>query len=51
MPFISIDQEGGMVTRIMKEATFFPGNMTISPTFLAYSLFWVAEIVILPGKN
>ena len=32
MPFISIDQEGGMVTRIMKEATFFPGNMTISAT-------------------
>lgn len=29
MPFISIDQEGGMVTRIMKEATFFPGNMTL----------------------
>lgn len=32
MPFISIDQEGGMVTRIMKEATFFPGNMTIGAT-------------------
>lgn len=32
MPFISIDQEGGMVTRIMKEATFFPGNMTLGAT-------------------
>lgn len=32
MPFISITQEGGMVTRINKEATFFPGNMTIAAT-------------------
>lgn len=30
MPFISIDQEGGMVTRIMDGATFCPGNMTIA---------------------
>lgn len=30
MPFISIDQEGGMVTRIMDGATFCPGTMTIS---------------------
>jgi len=30
MPFISIDQEGGMVTRIMEEATFLPGNMTLA---------------------
>lgn len=28
--FISIDQEGGMVTRIQKGATFFPGNMAFS---------------------
>jgi beta-N-acetylhexosaminidase len=28
--FISIDQEGGMVSRIQKGATFFPGAMTIS---------------------
>lgn len=32
MPFISIDQEGGMVTRIMDEVTFFPGAMTIGAT-------------------
>lgn len=32
MPFISIDQEGGMVTRIMEEATFFPGAMSIGAT-------------------
>lgn len=30
MPFISIDQEGGMVTRIMRGATFCPGNMTLA---------------------
>ncbi|PKK87382.1 MAG: beta-N-acetylhexosaminidase, partial [Tenericutes bacterium HGW-Tenericutes-8] len=30
--FISIDQEGGMVTRIFNGATFFPGAMTIART-------------------
>src|SRR5690554_1978180 len=30
--FISVDQEGGMVTRIFNGATFFPGAMTISAT-------------------
>lgn len=28
--FISIDQEGGMVTRIYRGATFFPGNMAFA---------------------
>jgi len=32
MPLISIDQEGGMVTRIMNEATFLPGSMSIAAT-------------------
>lgn len=32
IPFVSIDQEGGMVTRIMKEATFCPGNMSLGAT-------------------
>lgn len=32
MPLISIDQEGGMVTRIMNGATFLPGSMSISAT-------------------
>lgn len=32
IPFITIDQEGGIVTRIMKGATFCPGNMTITAT-------------------
>lgn len=30
--FISIDQEGGMVTRIYKDATLLPGNMAIAAT-------------------
>lgn len=40
MPFISIDQEGGMVTRIMDGATFCPGNMTLatSPVEKAYEI-------------
>lgn len=32
MPFIAIDQEGGIVTRIMDGATFCPGAMTIAAT-------------------
>lgn len=32
IPFISIDQEGGMVTRIMNEACFCPGSMTLCAT-------------------
>ena len=32
IPFVGIDQEGGMVTRIMDGATFAPGAMTISAT-------------------
>lgn len=34
MPFVSIDQEGGMVTRIMSGATFCPGNMTLATSTL-----------------
>ncbi len=32
IPFMTITQEGGMVTRIVREATFFPGNMTLGAT-------------------
>lgn len=32
IPFITIDQEGGMVTRIQDGATFCPGNMTLTAT-------------------
>ena len=31
-PLVSIDQEGGMVTRILEDATFLPGNMTLGAT-------------------
>ena len=31
-PFIAIDQEGGMVTRMMKDVTFAPSQMTTSAT-------------------
>lgn len=37
LPFMTIDQEGGMVTRIMNEATFFPGNMTLASTTPEYA--------------
>ncbi len=30
--YISTDQEGGMVTRVLKNATYFPGNMTLGAT-------------------
>ncbi|MGL4337958.1 MAG: glycoside hydrolase family 3 N-terminal domain-containing protein, partial [Turicibacter sp.] len=29
-PFITVDQEGGMVTRLFDGATFMPGNMAIA---------------------
>lgn len=45
MPFISIDQEGGMVTRIMKEATFFPGNMTLGAVNNYEYAYRVGEIM------
>ncbi|KAG4087588.1 glycoside hydrolase family 3 protein [Neocallimastix lanati (nom. inval.)] len=32
MPFIAIDQEGGMVVKIMNKATFYPGSMTLAAT-------------------
>ncbi len=44
MPFISIDQEGGLVTRIMKTATFAPGAMTIAATKLE-NAYKVGEIL------
>lgn len=37
MPFITIDQEGGVVTRIMNGATFCPGHMTLGATNLENS--------------
>jgi len=34
MPFIAIDQEGGMVTRIKDKNTIYPGSMTLAATNL-----------------
>lgn len=45
MPFISIDQEGGMVTRIMDGATFCPGNMTISANDKAANAYEIGKIM------
>ena len=45
IPFISIDQEGGMVTRIMNGATFCPGSMTISATNDPNNAFKVGDIL------
>jgi len=45
IPFVGIDQEGGMVTRIMDGATFAPGAMTISATDNAANAYKVGEIM------
>src|SRR5690606_35161445 len=41
--FISIDQEGGMVTRIYDDATYFPGAMTIAATNDVKNAYEVAD--------
>jgi beta-N-acetylhexosaminidase len=43
--FISIDQEGGMVTRIFHGATFFPGAMTISATNDVNNSYQVGDLM------
>ena len=45
MPFISIDQEGGMVTRIMDGATFCPGNMTITASDKSENAYKIGSIM------
>ena len=42
--FIAIDQEGGMVTRIYKDATYLPGNMAVGATHDPTNARKVAEI-------
>lgn len=37
MPFITIDQEGGITCRIKEKSTFYPGSMTLSATDLSNS--------------
>lgn len=53
--FISIDQEGGMVTRIFNGATFFPGAMTIAatdhPEFARQNGLFMAEELDALGIN
>lgn len=44
MPLIAIDQEGGMVTRILEGVTFPPGNMTLAATDLEMA-YQVGKIV------
>ena len=45
IPLISIDQEGGIVTRIMNGATFCPGNMTISATEDSENAYKIGKIM------
>ena len=45
IPFVGIDQEGGMVTRIMDGATFAPGSMTISATNNPNNAYKIGEIM------
>ncbi len=45
IPFITIDQEGGMVTRIMNGATFCPGNMTLTATNNSDNAYRIGKIM------
>ena len=47
MPFISIDQEGGTVVRIMHKAAFYPGSMTLAATDAANA----SEVGVMMGKH
>ena len=47
MPFISIDQEGGTVVRIMHKAAFYPGSMTLAATSIANA----NEVGAMMGKH
>lgn len=43
--FITIDQEGGMVTRIYNDATIFPGNMTLAATNNTNNAYQVGKMM------
>jgi beta-N-acetylhexosaminidase len=49
--FISIDQEGGMVSRITNGATFFPGAMTIAATSDVNNAYLCGKFMGLELKN
>ena len=54
IPFIAIDQEGGLVTRMMKDVTFAPGPMTASASIddaTYYTGKMLAEDMIRLGMN
>lgn len=54
IPFIAIDQEGGLVTRMMKDVTFAPGPMTASaslPDATYHTGKMLAEDMIRLGMN
>ena len=54
VPFIAIDQEGGLVTRMMKDVTFAPGPMTASSSIDDATYFtgrMLAEDMIKLGMN
>ena len=54
LPFIAIDQEGGLVTRMMKDVTFAPGPMTASASIedaTFYTGRMLAEDMIRLGMN
>ena len=54
IPFIAIDQEGGLVTRMMKDVTFAPGPMTASSSIenaTYYTGKMLAEDMIRLGMN
>lgn len=44
-PFISIDQEGGLVTRLMKDVTFPPSQMTSSATSVKDAPYLVGKMI------
>ena len=45
MPFISIDQEGGQVTRLFKDATFPAGAMSSAASNLEHAPYYNARII------
>ena len=55
IPFIAIDQEGGLVTRMMKDVTFAPGPMTASSSVVQDATYYtgkmLAEDMIRLGMN
>lgn len=45
LPFIAIDQEGGQVTRLMKDVTFAPSQMTSAATLVEDAPYLVGNVL------